>query len=204
MKPWGLAERDAYRALPLCAHELLADVPLHDVWRVELPGGDPDLTLLDLRALMSWDQIRELNAVVRGLFRLRAGLGRWLRWDTPRRAAAAPSWLERVPPKLLERSVIPPGTSDGPFSVLYVHANEAVSEARNATVHAFSVLALERRSDGYRAFWAIYVAPVSRWTPFYMALIDPFRHWLVYPALLKRAHHAWLAAWQNRPPQCRN
>ena len=204
MKPWGPAEPAAYRALPLRAHELLADVPLHDVWRVELPGGDPDLTLLDLRALMGGERRQELNHVVRGLFQLRVALGRWFRWDTPEPAAAAPTWLDRVPQELLDRSLVSPGTSDGPFNVLYVHENEAVSEVRNATVHAFSVLALERHGDGYRAFWAIYVAPVSRWTPYYMALIDPFRRWLVYPAILKRTHRAWIEKWKNRASQRRD
>jgi hypothetical protein len=31
----------------------------------------------------------------------------------------------------------------------------------------------------------VYVAKTSRITPVYMALIDPFRKWIVYPAMLK-------------------
>ncbi len=34
-----------YRALPLRAHEFLADVPLHDVWRFRLRGGSPGVTV---------------------------------------------------------------------------------------------------------------------------------------------------------------
>ena len=89
------------------------------------------------------------------------------------------------------RSTVEPGTLDGPFAVLYVHSAEAVSEIRNATVHAFLVWALEPAPDGYQLFWAIHVLPVSVWTKPYLALIDPFRRWLVYPSLLRRIHEAW-------------
>lgn len=197
MKAWGQEDPARYRALPLHAHDLLEHVPLHDVWHVELPGGDAGLTLADLRALMSWDQMGNLNPVVRALFELRRALGRWFRWDENPRDASMPSWLDRVPQQLRERSLLPPGTSEGPFRLLYALESESVSEARNATVHAFSVMALEKVTGGYRAVWAIYVAPVSRWTAWYMALIDPFRHWIVYPAVLKRAHRAWVATWPD-------
>ena len=45
---WAAAEAlrvritpDEYKGIDLRAHSLLADVPLHDVWVVDLPGGDP-------------------------------------------------------------------------------------------------------------------------------------------------------------------
>jgi hypothetical protein len=32
----------------------------------------------------------------------------------------------------------------------------------------------------------------SRWiTPFYMSLIDPFRKWIIYPAMLKTIRATW-------------
>ena len=39
----------------------------------------------------------------------------------------------------------------------------------------------------------VYVKPVGWLTPLYMALIDPFRRWIVYPALIRRTQAAWLA-----------
>jgi hypothetical protein len=75
--------------------------------------------------------------------------------------------------------------------VLYVRDHEAASEIRNATVHAFSVLALAPRPGGLRLFWAIYVAPVGHVTAAYMALIDPFRRLLIYPAVLRYLHRTW-------------
>jgi hypothetical protein len=41
-------------------------------------------------------------------------------------------------------------------------------------VHAFLASVLTETLDGYRLYWAVYVHPVSRLTPLYMALIEPF------------------------------
>ena len=84
-----------------------------------------------------------------------------------------------------------PGTLDGPFRVLFVSPREAISEIQNATVHAFSVLALVERSSDYRLYWGIYVLPVGRFTAWYMRLIDPFRRIIIYPALLRYIGAAW-------------
>ena len=68
---------------------------------------------------------------------------------------------------------------------------EAISEIRNATVHAFSVSALVERPGGYRFYWAIYVRPVGRITSWYMKAIDPFRRLIIYPAVLRQVRAAW-------------
>jgi hypothetical protein len=77
--------------------------------------------------------------------------------------------------------------------VLYVFDEEAVSEIRNATVHAFLALALVPRPGGYTLYMAIYVKPVSRFTGLYMAMIDPFRRFIIYPARGRRAQRGWSA-----------
>jgi hypothetical protein len=76
--------------------------------------------------------------------------------------------------------------------VLYVLRNEAVSEIRNATVHGFMALALTPREQGYVVYVAVYVKAVSRLTALYMSLIDPFRRFVVYPALGRHVQQAWL------------
>ena len=161
---------------------------------MELPGGGPDRTMADVRALMSTESVMSTSAVVRALFRLRLALGRLFGWDRPAPPSDAHSYQARLTERDREASLVPPGTADGSFSILYALPRESVSEIRNATVHAFSVFALEPGPDGYRLYWAIHVAPVGRVTALYMALIDPFRRLLVYPAILQRAHDAWQRA----------
>ncbi len=192
MRPWSRTTVGRYRRLTLRAHSLLADVPVHDVWRVALPGGGPSRTMHDVRSVLEVARRSQpLSPVVRGLFGLRWLLGRLLRWDQPPAAPDQWSFLTRLSEADRRRSTVEPGTLDGPFTVLYVHATEAVSEIRNATVHAFLVWALEPTPDGSELIWAIHVLPVSVWTKPYLALIGPFRRWSVYPALLRRIHESW-------------
>jgi hypothetical protein len=46
-------------------------------------------------------------------------------------------------------------------------------------------------ASAYRFYLGIYVRSVSRFTPFYMALIDPFRKLIVYPSLLHSVRARW-------------
>jgi hypothetical protein len=198
MRPWSRATVEEYLRLTLRAHSLLRDVPLHDVWRVTLPGGGPSRTMADVRSVLEVARrSHRLSLPVRALFKLRWSIGRLLRWDRPPPEPDAWSFLARLSETDRRQSIVEPGTMDGPFTVLYVHPLEAVSEIRNATVHGFLVWALEPTSTGYQLFWAIHVLPVSVWTRPYLALIDPFRRWLVYPAVLRRIHESWARQFQS-------
>ena len=182
---------EEYERIDLRAHSLLADVPLHDVWGVELPGGDPGRTIVNLRALLSVEDITAANSAVKFLFGLRAWLGRVFGWDREPPRASRESFLQRLSPADREYSLVTPGTLEGPFRVLFVSPREAISEIQNPTVHAFSVFALVERSSGYLLYWGIYVRPVGRITSWYMRLIDPFRRVIIYPAVLRHIRAAW-------------
>ncbi len=185
------ATAEEYERVDLRAHSLLADVPLHDVWRVDLPRGGPDRTIVDLRAVVSLEDLSATNGAVRFLFGLRTVLGRVFGWDRELPQASRESFLQRLSAADRESSLVAPGTPEGPFRVLLVSPQEAISEIQNPTVHAFSVFALVERSPGYRLFWAIYVRPVGRITSLYMRLIDPFRRVIIYPAALRHIRAAW-------------
>jgi hypothetical protein len=180
-----------FEELDLRAHSLLASVALHDVWGVDLAGHRPGLTITDLRALMAFDDLGHTNAAVRFLFGLRARLGPLFGWDRKPRLASRESFLHRLSTAEREQSLVPPGTREGPFQVLFVTPCEAVSEIHNATVHAFSVLAFRETSSGYRLYWAIYVRPLGPLTHWYMRLIDPFRRFIIYPAVLRHIRRGW-------------
>jgi hypothetical protein len=183
---------EEYEQIDLRAHALLADVPLHDLWRVELPGGGPGRTIVDLRALLSLENISAANRAVRFLFGLRAWLGRLFGWDREPPQAPRESFLQRLSAADRECSLVAPGTPAGPFRVLFVSPREAISEIQNPTVHAFSVFALMERSSGYLLYWGIYVRPVGRITSWYLRIIDPFRRVIIYPAVLRQIRAAWV------------
>ena len=183
---------DEYRALGLEAHRVLADVPLRDVSAVDLPGGGEGRTLVDVRAALGTEELMQGNAATMGLVRLRFAVGRVLGWDDER--AAAPSNVI-IPSELAARSHIVPGTKDGIFTVLYALDREEVRELVNRTVHVCLVSVLVPRRNGYRLLWAVHVRNVARLTPAYMAAIEPFRRFVVYPSVLGRIRKAWARAY---------
>ena len=76
--------------------------------------------------------------------------------------------------------------------VVYRFENEQGLELQNRTAHAAAASALAETAYGYRFYFAVYVAKASWITPIYMALIDPLRKWIVYPAILKTIRATWV------------
>jgi hypothetical protein len=74
---------------------------------------------------------------------------------------------------------------------VYRFENEQLLELSNRTAHAAALSALVERAEAYRFYFAVYVRSVGRLTPVYMALIDPFRRWIVYPSLLRGVRANW-------------
>ena len=62
----------------------------------------------------------------------------------------------------------------------------------NRTVHAALLTALTEAEAGYRLYLAVYVRRSGWITPVYMALIDPFRRWIIYPAMLASIRTVWV------------
>ena len=180
-----------YLSLRLRAHELLHGVPLYDVSVVDLPGGGAGRSVADIRVL---DSAVPPSRVVKALFGLRRLLGRVFGWD---RVQMRPedSLVSRLSERDRRDSEVVPGTLDGAFRVLYRFRNEALSEIRNATVQGYVCVALARTATGYRLYWAVYVLPVSWLTRPYLIAIEPFRRFILYPAMLRRIRRAWLAVY---------
>lgn len=180
-----------YLRLELRAHELLRDVPLYDVTVVNLPGGGPGRRLGDIRTLQSKVVPGRIERV---LYRARRFLGAMFGWDLiPMKLED--SLASRLSERDRQESEIVPGTPDGPFLILYQFSREALMETRNATVHGWICLALAPVANGYRLYFAVYVRPVSWLTRPYLMLIEPFRRFLLYPAMLRRIQCAWTRAY---------
>jgi uncharacterized protein DUF2867 len=192
MKPLPPQE---FLAQPLRAHTFLSGVPLHDVWAVDLPLAREGITLQEfLQRTRKTDMLRSVSWPVRALFALRVWLGRIFGWDKEPKRAGPSTFVERLTDEDRRRSGVPPGTSVGFFHVVYSFENEVLREAINRTVHAATLFALLRTPRGYRFYFAVYVRRVSWITPIYMALIGPFRRWIVYPAILRQIQRSWSTA----------
>jgi hypothetical protein len=143
--------------------------------------------------------LRAASGATRFLFALRTLLGRVFGWDRKAVELPAESYIHRLSPAQRARSRVVPGTLSRGFHVVYEFENETLSEVINATVHAFLCNTLVPSATGYRLYWAVYVKPVSRWTPLYMAAIEPFRRFIVYPQILRRIERAWAAKYGAVP-----
>jgi hypothetical protein len=67
-------------------------------------------------------------------------------------------------------------------------------ELSNGTVHAVLHLAWVEQGNGrHRGQMGVYVKPRGTLGVTYMALIGPFRHLIVYPALMRQIGRAWQA-----------
>jgi hypothetical protein len=179
-----------FERLPLRVHVFLAGVPLHDVWAVDLPRWRNGVTLDEfLRATSSHPFTPSL--LVRMLLDIRLFAGRLFGWDREPAAAAWKTFAVRLTDDDHSRSLTSAGTPDGFFRVVYRFENEQLVELINRTAHAAAVSALVETTSAYRFYFAVYVSNVSRFTPLYMALIDPFRKLIVYPALLCSVSAHW-------------
>ena len=186
--------REEFRSLDLEVHGILSDVSLHDVSAIDLPGGGAGRTISDVRSLIAGVNLRAVNPAVRVLVALRAWVGRLFGWDSDIHTIHAhqdTSYIHRLSADVKRRSAVAPGSPDGRHQLLYILERESLAEFRNATVHGVFAIALTETRVGYRLYLGVYVQPVSRLTPLYMALIDPFRRFIVYPAVLRRVRRAW-------------
>jgi len=185
-----ISPREFY-AVPLRVHSLLAGVPVHDVWAVDLAKHRDGVTLCEFLPRASQGGVGRFPAAARALIRLRLFLGRIFRLEAEPKDALAASFGSRLTAEDRARSLVVPGTPEGLFRVVYRFENEQLVEIQNRTVHAAALSALAERPDGYRFYFAIYVRQRTWVTPLYMGLIDPFRKWIIYPAILKGIRAAW-------------
>jgi hypothetical protein len=126
------------------------------------------------------------------LLGIRFFVGRFLDWDREPAATAAKTFATRLTDTDRSRSLVAAGTRDGFFRVVYRLENEQLVELINRTVHAAALSTLVETATVYRFYLGVYVRSVSRFTPFYMALIDPFRKMIVYPSLLRSVRARWI------------
>jgi len=188
--PMPQISTEEFERLPLRVHAFLAGVPLHDVWAVDLPRTRPGITLDEFLRTAS-TRLFTLSPVVRALLNLRLFVGRLLGWDREPTATACETFVQRLTTADHSKSLVPAGTREGLFRVVYRFENEQLLEVINRTAHAAALSALVETAHDYRFYFGVYVRSVGRFTPVYMTLIDPFRKLVVYPSLLRNVRATW-------------
>jgi hypothetical protein len=189
--------KEEFRQKSLRVHSFLADVPMHSLDWIELPGGDVGMTLQEISDVVgfSGEAEMEVNPLTQALFDLRGWVGRILHWDEAPELAERVSYISRLREEDYACSRVVPGKAAGISRILYQFENEMLAEIVNRTVHCFWMMASERTANGYRLWIAIYVKKLNWFTPIYMALISPLLKWVIYPAMRKGMKRRWEEAY---------
>jgi hypothetical protein len=181
----------AQTARPWRIHQLVGDFRLEDVWALPTPGRRGDFPRL-VELATSLDPARSSSPSVRRLFAIRWKLGGLLGWDDPDTGLGArvPTLRDRLPADLHAAPV--PEFDSLPFNSLYALDDEFAAEIANRTVHGLVHFGwVPDGNGGYHGQMAVYVKPNGLLGAGYMAAIAPFRHLLVYPAMLGEIGRSW-------------
>jgi hypothetical protein len=110
-----------------------------------------------------------------------------------------PTLRDRLPADLRE-APSGPDFDALPFTPLYLLDDEFAAEIANRTMHGVMHLGLvPDQTGGSRVQMAVLVKPNGLLGTAYMAAIRPFRHRIVYPALLREGRDLWERAREPAP-----
>jgi hypothetical protein len=196
----------AHESRPWRIREIAPDFTLEDVWALPVHGGAGDFQRM-LELMASSDPARAESFPTRALWRIRDLLGSWL--DLGRISAPIDSGQDDAAGKLpipgtnetsltdrladdLRKTAADLNFGSLPFAPLYRTDVEFAAELSNRTVHGVMHLAwVDQGEDRYQGQMAVYVKPRGWFGKGYMALIKPFRYWVVYPALMRQIERTW-------------
>jgi hypothetical protein len=191
----------AHEAHPWVIAQIAPDFSLLDAWAVPAQGGPDDFDSF-LEVMASFDPADAESVLSRALFSLRLRLGAWLGLDDATKERPIPGCTEttlsaRLPAGLRGSAtgpVVSDTTQQAGFVPLYRTDDEWAAEVSNATVHGVVQLAwVEQEQGRFRGQMGVYVKPRGKLGEAYLMFIEPFRHFIVYPALMRQIGRAWAA-----------
>ena len=195
----------SHQSRSLRVHELAHDFELLDTWRYPIEADATD-TLASFDAVSTRAQLELLSGrgAAAQLFRLREALGKVFGWDRAVNEIPVPGTEELSLRERLsdaERARQPWANGDdtivsvgelGGFRLVYQNEHEVIHEISNSTVHAIMHVSwVHEGGERYAPHMAVYVKHRGWLGRAYMAAIKPFRHVVVYPALLRCVQRAW-------------
>lgn len=185
----ALLDTAEHAARPWRIHEIAKDFHVLDVWALPTPGGPDDFPQL-VRLMATFDPA-ETSPVVRALFSIRWTLGRVFGLDGQDSGLGTrvASLRDRLPTDLTET---PTDFDTHLFTPLYVTDDEFAMEIANQTVHGILHIGwVPDGAGGYRGQMAVLVKPNGVLGVAYLAAIAPFRHFVVYPLMMREVGRAW-------------
>jgi hypothetical protein len=182
--------------------DIVHDFDVEDVWALPIDGGPDDFqSVVDVMGAIDFPRsaplpvrvlwgVRDLLGRLFGLGRISTSADDAGAWP-PVPGTGEPSLTVRVPEEL--RGTAPDSRLTGkPFRPLYLTGTEFADELSNRTMYGVMHLAWVDQGGGrYQGQMTVYVKPRGAAGKAYMALIKPFRHAIVYPALMRYLERSW-------------
>jgi hypothetical protein len=175
----------AHTSRPWRIHEIASDFRLEDVWALPVHGDVGDFHAL-VRGIAAGDPSRG-SRLVRALWTVRWKLGELLGWDEAEDGLdERPTLRQRLPVEL--RDAPGPDFETLPFTSLYLTEDEFAAEIANRTMHGVMHLGWLADETGgqHHGQMAVLVKPNGLLGVMYMAAIRPFRHRIIYPAMIRQ------------------
>jgi len=200
----------AHESRPWRIREVAPDFTVEDVWELPAHGSAEDFQAL-IENVVSSDPAHADSRAARALWQFRDRLGRWFDLGEISAPVEERDAADRLPipgtnetslrarlPEDLRGTVADVDFGSLPFVPLYRTDDEFAAEVSNRTMHGVMHAAWAEQGEGrYQAQMAVYVKTHGRFGEAYMLLIKPFRHLIVYPALMKQTERMW----NERPPR---
>ncbi len=146
-------------------HDYARDFELLDLWQypIEAERAEDFETFHELHDMKA--MVAETSILVRALFGLRLALGKIFGWDNDQGIG---------------------------FYEVFRDPREQVLRIENKTVTALMHLGwVQKPNHTWTAQMAVFVLPRGRLGRWYMRAIAPFRHRIVYPALMRAGKRRW-------------
>lgn len=183
----------AHTDRPWRVHEIASEFRLEDVWALATPGGPDDLQRV-IDQFARRDDSSEFPLAYRVLFAIRWKLGALLGLDDEDASLGTrvASVRDRLPADLA--AAPRPAFQGGPFQPVFQTHDEFLAEIANRTVHGLLHLGWveDVTAPGtFHAQMAVLVKPNGLLGEGYMRFIKPFRHLVVYPAMLRTIARTW-------------
>ena len=176
-------------------HRLLSDFRLEDTWLLPITL-DENQSVGEVQSIFAQSLEETANTGIAGLlFKFRLFLGRVFGWeDEVKSVSGLPAGSIRARYADQESMELKDFLTKGfgNFVPVYDLGLESLAEIENKTVLA--AIHLGKISLGHNTYgvqMTIYVKPKGLFGQFYMQLIKPFRHYIVYPVMLKIIGKQW-------------
>jgi len=190
----------AHTSRPWRIHDLTRDFRLEDVWALPGAGDQDDFPRL-VQLIASGDPSQSSSRAVRALFAIRWKIGEVFGWDgSDAGVGSRVSTLRDRLPADLRDAPSGPDFDALPFTSLYLLDDEWAAEIANRTMHGVMHIGrVPGETGGFCAQMAVLVKPNGPLGIAYMAAIRPFRHLIVYPAMLRHFERTWRSASSEAP-----